>query len=201
MNETIQTLLARRSVRAYTEEPVSREDMNLILKCALYAPSGGNHQEVRFTVVEKRKVLDDLIVIARNEFRQMSVVEGRYWNTAIINAQANPDYNFTLKAPALVIATAPAGWTNGMADSANALQNMHIAASSLGLGACWVNQLRWLTDNNVMRQYLLQYGIDEGEEIYGSMVFGHPQIPLPKAAPRKPNRITYIRQEYLGGLQ
>ena len=40
MNETLQTIKARRSVRAYTEQQVSAEDLNLILEAATYAPSG-----------------------------------------------------------------------------------------------------------------------------------------------------------------
>ena len=193
MNETIQTLLSRRSVRKYTEEKVSREDLELILECGLYAPSGRNHQLVRFTAIEKREVLDDLIAIVCSEFRDMAIVEGQYWNGTIERARSNPDYNFSFQAPLLIIVTAPAGWPNGMADSANALQNLHVAAAALGLGACWVNQLHWLTDNDVLRRYLQQYGIREDEEIYGSMVFGHPVFPLPNALPRKPNRVTYVR--------
>lgn len=38
MNETLQTIKARRSVRAYTEQQVSAEDLNLILEAATYAP-------------------------------------------------------------------------------------------------------------------------------------------------------------------
>lgn len=37
MNETLQTIKARRSVRAYTEQQVSAEDLNLILEAATYA--------------------------------------------------------------------------------------------------------------------------------------------------------------------
>ena len=40
MNETLQTIKARRSVRAYTEQQVSAEDLNLILEAATYAPNG-----------------------------------------------------------------------------------------------------------------------------------------------------------------
>ncbi len=193
MNETIRTLLSRRSIRKYTDEKIARRDLDLILECGLYAPSGGNHQEVRFTAIERRCVLDDLVAIVYNEFRLMQVIEGQYWNKAILRAQGDPNYNFTFYAPLLIIVTAPEKWPNGMADSANALQNMHVAAASLKLGACWVNQLRWLTDNETLRKYLLQYGIDENEEIYGSMVFGHIDAPIPQALPRKLNRIAYVR--------
>lgn len=194
MNETIQTILERRSIRKYTQEAVSPEDLELILQCGLYAACGGNHQETRFIVVTNRSILDDLICLARNEFLKMTPVEGQYKNKAIISAQKRPDsYDFTFRAPALIIVTAPIGWPNGMADSASALQNMQVAAASLGLGACWVNQLHWLTDNSVIREHLTQFGLRSDEDIYGSMVLGHPTVPKPAPLPRKEGRVTIIQ--------
>lgn len=68
----------------------------------------------------------------------------------------------------VIIASAPLGWPNGMADSASALQNMQVAASALSLGACWVNQLHWLSENPVLRNFLQSYGIGQDEEICGA---------------------------------
>ena len=194
MNETIQTILNRRSIRKYTEEAVSPEDLELVLQCGLYAASGGNHQESRFIVLANRGILDELICLVRSEFLKMTPEAGQYKNKAIINARNRPDsYDFTFHAPALIIVTAPAGWPNGMADSASALQNMQVSAAALGLGACWVNQLHWLTDHPVIREHLAQFGFRPDEDIYGSMVLGHPAIPRPAPPPRKEGRVTIIR--------
>ena len=54
MNEVIRNLLTRRSVRSFTEEHIKREDLDLIIKTALYAPSGCNMQTWQFTVVTDR---------------------------------------------------------------------------------------------------------------------------------------------------
>ena len=43
MNETIQAILARRSVRSYSDRPVEDDLLTKLLDCALHAPSGGNH--------------------------------------------------------------------------------------------------------------------------------------------------------------
>ena len=50
MNETLQTIKARRSVRAYTEQQVSAEDLNLILEAATYAPSGMHLETWHFRI-------------------------------------------------------------------------------------------------------------------------------------------------------
>ncbi|MDP3386242.1 MAG: nitroreductase family protein, partial [Eubacteriales bacterium] len=101
--------------------------------------------------------------------------------------------DFRFGAPVLIIATAPVGWPNGMADCAVALQNMQLAATSLELGACWVNQLHWLTQNEALRKFLEPYGIEKCEDIYGSIVLGNASPDLPKAAPRKKSRVRYIK--------
>lgn len=192
MNETIMTILRRRSIRFYTEKPVAREALSLVLQCGLYAANGGNHQVPRFTVIENTEVLERLKQITREEFRKMKAVPGQYHNTAILNAQKNPEYDFQFHAPVLIIVTAPDGWPNGMADCACALQNMQVAAASLGLGSCYVNQLHWLTGNEALRSYVKTLGIPGSESIYGCMVLGHTDRALPPAAPRRENRVTFI---------
>ncbi|HEY5472062.1 MAG TPA: nitroreductase family protein, partial [Candidatus Limnocylindrales bacterium] len=60
MNETISTILARRSVRAYEPTPISDDDLRAILEATRQAPSAANRQPVHFVIVrdpeQKRKV-------------------------------------------------------------------------------------------------------------------------------------------------
>ena len=195
MNQIIDAILSRRSIRKYTDEPVSPDDLNQIIQCGLYAANGGNHQVVHLTALARRDLLDQLTALVRGEFLKMPPQEELYQNIAIRNAHNRPDsYDFSFHAPVVIIAGAPLGWPNGMADSASALQNMQVAASALGLGACWVNQLHWLSENPVLRNFLQSYGIGQDEEICGSIVLGHPAGPKPAAAPRKDGRVTIISE-------
>ena len=54
MNETLQTIKARRSVRAYMEQQVSAEDLNLILEAATYAPNGMHLETWHFTAIQRK---------------------------------------------------------------------------------------------------------------------------------------------------
>lgn len=60
MNETLQTIKARRSVRAYTEQQVSAEDLSLILEAATYAPNGMHLETWHFTAIQNKEVLKEL---------------------------------------------------------------------------------------------------------------------------------------------
>ena len=56
-NETINSILSRRSTRNYTSEPVSNEDLQEILNCGLWAPSGMNAQTTMMVAVHDRELL------------------------------------------------------------------------------------------------------------------------------------------------
>ena len=68
--EAREAILTRRSIRAYTDQPVSDEDLQEILECGLYAPSCSNMQSWHFVVVRspeaKRKVDELMGVVAKS---------------------------------------------------------------------------------------------------------------------------------------
>ena len=72
MNETIRTILFRRSVRAYTDEHVPAELLETILNCGIYAPSGGNHQEVRLTALTNPEHIETLRMLSGRNSRRWS---------------------------------------------------------------------------------------------------------------------------------
>lgn len=194
MNETILTILKRRSVRKYADEQIKDDELNIILQTALYAPTGGNHQYTRFIVVQNQNKLKELNEIVRKEFSSREIIDGVYQNKTIIRAKKEGEnYNFMFHAPALVVAISPKNHGNSMADSANALENIQIAATSLGLGACWVNQLHWLTDFEPIRKFMYELGMSEDDDIYGSVVLGHPALRLQEPSKRKDRRIIIIK--------
>lgn len=60
MNSVIENMLTRRSVRKFTEQKISSEDLDMILKTGIYAPSGMNMQTIRLTAVTDRKKIQKL---------------------------------------------------------------------------------------------------------------------------------------------
>ena len=57
MTETIKTLTERRSIRKYSSRPVSKEDLELILKAGVYAPTGRNTRDTLFLVVTQKELI------------------------------------------------------------------------------------------------------------------------------------------------
>jgi len=52
-------------------------------------------------------------------------------------------------------------------------ENMMIAAASLEMGSCYINQVHWLSDNINIRIFLERYGLEKDEKIYASLVLGY----------------------------
>ena len=71
---------------------------------------------------------------------------------------------------------------------------MMIAANTFDLGSCWINQLHWLDENSVIREFLYNYGLGEEETITGGLIIGYAEEGMPDRTPlaRKGNPVTWI---------
>lgn len=112
----LDNIFARKSVRSYTDQPVSQEQVQTILKAAMAAPSGVNLQPWRFVVVTRQESKDKLAGGFNKMIAQAPVVIVVCGQTVTPNGQPNGN------------------WT---ADCAAATENLLLAVEALGLGAVW----------------------------------------------------------------
>ena len=112
-NETLQTIYTRHSVRSFTGEPVSKSQLDQLLKAAMAAPSAHNTQPWEFIVVTDHKILLQLREVL--PYADMLDQAG-----AAICVCGKPDVS--------------RHWTQ---DCSAATENMLLAAHALGLGAVW----------------------------------------------------------------
>ena len=132
MNEVIQNIYTRRSVRAFEDKKIPKDKLEVIADVARYAPSGMNRQEWRFTVVQDKALVRKLAKVITEELDR------------------GPEYNF-YGADTLIITSAPRDAKYALEDCACALQNMFLAAHSLGIGSVWINQLKGICDVPAVR--------------------------------------------------
>jgi len=115
--ETIEAIMTRRSIRKFKNKSVEEKDIMTLLEAAMNAPSAGNQQAWEFIVVTKKDVLEKI-------------------------SQAHP-YAEMLKTAPLAIAVCgniEAEKHSGfwVQDCSAAVQNILLAAHSMGLGAVWL---------------------------------------------------------------
>lgn len=114
--EVLQAIRGRRSIRRYTDRPVSKEVLETLLDAARWAPSGGNQQRWRFIVVTEHATKELLRKCSPGVFGGPAVY-------VVICEEGPPDGD-------------PGARKGCLADCAIAAQNMMLAAHSLGLGSC-----------------------------------------------------------------
>ena len=176
----------RRAVRDYTHEPVSAGLIYQLIDSASWAPSAMNEQPCHFTVVTDPQLLDE---ISRR---------AKAWLLKSVAAMPRPNHfrdllrddNFHLlyHAPALIIIAAPQKTQWGIEDCALAAQNLMLAATSLGLGSCWIGFTQgWL--NTPEARDLLD--LSRQNLCVAPIALGHPKALLPPA-PRKSPAITWV---------
>lgn len=166
MNEVLKNIKQRRSVRSYTKQQVSEEDLNRILEAACYAPSGMNLQTWHFTAIRNAELLEKLNEKIRGAFAKSD-------DSRLQERGNNRNYCCYYHAPTLIIVSnEPTQWWAGM-DCACALENIFLAAASLGIGSCWINQLGQTCDDPDVRAFLTELGIPENHRVYGCAALGY----------------------------
>lgn len=193
-NEILRVMKARRSIRKYKPEQVAEEQLSLILEAGRFAPSGSNSQTTHLIVIQNPETLRELKALVESEFAKMEAKPGMYKSfSAAISRAKQGNFDFFYSAPTLVVTANKKDYGNAMADCSVALENMMLAAASLGVGSCWINQLRWLCENEALVAYLNRLGLAEDEIICGSVALGYSdQAELPAPA-RRGNPITFVR--------
>ncbi len=193
--EAMEAILTRRSTRNYRPDPMEKEKLERILDAARQAPSGGNNQTNHFLVIQNRKVLQKLTGMVEAAFSRMTADENTYASLRhAIEASKKGGYVFCYNAPVLIAVANRRDYGNNMADCACAIENMMVAANALDLGSCWINQLRWLNEDDALVEYLRSLGMRENERIYGAVIIGYPASGLPNRSlmAQKGNETTYI---------
>ncbi|MBN2147377.1 MAG: nitroreductase family protein [Anaerolineales bacterium] len=185
MNETIKNILARRSVRSYESTPVEKEKISILLECGRYAPSGMNCQPWHFTVVTNRGILDR-ISGENKKVMLLSPDEERR-----LRAQ-DPKYDSFRGAPMAIIVSGDNAAVYAAADCANAVENMAIAAQSLGISSCYLGSFKvaMLTPEGAF--LLDELKIPKGYTPFYALALGYGNEVLGERQPRRENTVTFI---------
>ncbi len=190
MNETLQTILSRRSIRRYEPRQIEEEKLQAILQAGAFAPSAMNQQSWHFTVIQSEALLNRMIDTCKAMIAQSDNSTMKERASDIQSRGGNLFYN----APTLIIVSGNEHCLVPQIDCSLALGNMFLAARSLGLGSCWTHVITHLYASSMGKEFLhAQAGIPEGYAVVGAGVFGYAANEAPKAPPRRENSITFLR--------
>ena len=165
-NETLETIKQRRSIRRFTDRPIDMEDLETILEAGAYAPNGMHYETWHLTAVQNPELLCELNEKIKGAF-------GKSEDPLLKERSVSKTYCCYYHAPALVIVSnTPDQWWAAM-DCACANENMFLAARSLGIGSCWINQLGTTCNDPEVRAFLTKLGVPENHQVYGCAALGY----------------------------
>lgn len=151
-NAVIEAICHRRSTRVFQDRPLPREDLETIVTCGQWAPSAMNRQEWTFVVVSDPVRIAHLAEVIRIALDRKS-------------------YDM-YRAGALVLVAHTKGAPFAREDDGCAMQNMMLAAHSLGIGSVWINQLQDICDIPEVRAELDALKVPANSEIHGVCALG-----------------------------
>jgi len=182
MNQTIQNIIARRSVKKYLDKEVPQELVEQVVKAGTYAPSGMNRQSPIILAVTNREMRDRLSRI------NLEIVIGRNLTTS--SGHNDPFYG----APVVLVVLAKKESGTRIYDGSLVMENMMVAAQSLGLGSCWIHRAKETFETEEGQQILRDLGIEEEYEGIGNCILGYAdEDALKPQAPRKEDYVVWVR--------
>jgi len=193
-SEAVQFLRARRSIREYKPKVVERDLMERLIGVARYAPSASNSQLVHWTVIEGREKLERLTALCVEWMRAAVAADPKspaavqYFIPIVRAWEAGRD-TVLRNAHTLVVASAPKLHNNGLVDSVIALTYLELAATKMGLGACWAGLLQMGMVNS--KEIYAAVGLPEGHTHHYPMMVGYPKYGHQRLPERRAPRIVW----------
>ena len=170
MNDIIKAMCDRRSVRAYRQDEVPRELIEQVIEAGLWAPSGMGRQSPIILAITDRALRDTLAAA----------------NAKVMGADTDPFYG----APVVLVVLAPRDVPTHVYDGSLVMGNLMLAASTVGLGSCWIHRAKETFEMPEFKQVLSELGVDGDYEGIGNCILGWPaEEPEPK--PRRDKRVVW----------
>lgn len=186
MNETLQIIRNRRSIRAFNSEQIKDEELKEILDAAIYAPSASNKQPWHFTVIQNKELLDML----NNSFKEIAKKSD---NDYIKRVGENKYFHVFYNAPTVILVSGDENNHYAAVDCAAAAENMLIAAEAQDIGSCWIGFIAYLLNSEEGKEYIKELGIPKGYKQIHAVAVGYKKVNRTTAPERKENTVNYIK--------
>ena len=180
MNEVIQAMIQRRSIRKFKADAVPDGLLSRIVEAGLYAASGMGRQSSIIAVVTEKTLRDRLMEMNCAIGRE----KGFEWTKGF-----DPFYG----APAILIVLAKKEVSTRVYDGSLVMGNLMLAAHSLGLGSIWIHRAKEEFETPQGQAFLKAMGISGEWEGIGHCAVGYMDGELPPPPPRNEGRVFWAK--------
>ena len=175
MNEVIEMMKTRRSIRKFKPDALPDEIIEQIAEAGTYAATGKNLQSPTIIAVTNKQLRDRISEMNRK-------IGG--WQEGF-----DPFYG----APAMLIVLADKNVPTAVYDGSLVMGNLMLAAHSLGVGSIWIHRAKEEFESEDGKAILAELGITGDHVGIGHCALGYIDGEEPKTAPRKENWVYYAK--------
>ena len=189
--EVLQAIYKRRATRNYEDRKVDRNTLEKLLHAAVQAPSAVNSQPWGFSVIQDKRLLDQISDITKSHLQlrgvgELSADDGHFKD--LFESMSRPDFNIFYNASTLVVIYARANGYDPTGDCFLAGENFMLAACELGLATCPIGFAR-----DVLKQSELKKKLDipSGYEPVLPIILGYPKGETSPVERREPKVFSW----------
>ena len=166
MNNAIDMIMNRRSVRSFKEEMLPRDVLEKILEAGTWAATGMNRQSPIILAVTNKALRD-----------RLSAMNAQILNAAGRDGSRDPFYG----APVVLVVLADKNVPTCIHDGSLVMGNLMQAAYDAGLGSCWIHRAQQMFDSTEDKALLRKWGLPENLKGVANCILGYPdEEPAPK---------------------
>ena len=173
MNDVLETIKSRRSIRKYKSDMVPQDKLGKIIEAGTYAATGMGKQSPIIIAVTNKELRDKLSAM----------------NAKVMGVNSDPFYG----APVVLIVLADKSRPTYVYDGSLVMGNLMLEAEAQGIGSCWIHRAKEEFESEEGKELLKSLGIEGDYEGIGHCVLGYADGPTPKAAPRKDSYVYYVK--------
>lgn len=172
-NVVIENIMARRSIRKYKPQTISRDTLKTILECGINAPNGQNKQSWEIRVVDNPVILDSI---------KADMSQGHDMNLG----------SSFRGAPVMLFIARDTAYDFSAYDCGLLAQNVMLSATSMGVGSiCLGSPVRFINDSPKRDKIISRLGFSDGYELSLCVGLGYADE-APDAKPRDWNKVKFI---------
>lgn len=183
---------ARHSIRKYTEQQISRKDLELIIKAGSFAPNAGGGQRSILVGIRNTALTTQIGIMNLEKFDR-SKLAGSYVSDEQPSVIDDPAMkNGFYGAPSVVAIFGQNNFTFRVADAFCCAENMILQATELGISSCIISRGEDTFDSPEGQKLLEKWKIPENYSAVCFVILGYIDGEQPHTKPRRPGRVMII---------
>lgn len=177
-NQVVETIMARRSIRKYKQQPVEKDKLQQILECGINAPNGMGRQSWEIRVVDTPELMAEI------DSLNTKLAVGGGLDASKVRPAA-------YGAPVLVFIANDTTYDLSQVDCGLLGGNMILTAQSIGLGSCCLGGIVRTLKSPEAEGLLKRLELPDNYNLLYAIAFGYPDE-SPAAKPRKAEKIRFV---------